>query len=163
MKEKDFQLKVEKFLTDKGIYWVKYWGGGHFTRSGVPDLLCCIGGRFVGVELKTDDGKVAELQQYNIDKIIQSGGVALVLRPSDFEQFKDDVQKIIEEHKCLDNTNKITLKSDKEFQIFEEIISLIKGDIDIKYLGNDINEITLKIVYDKYHYMDFLYRTEWDW
>ena len=94
MKEKDFQLKVEKFLTDKGIYWVKYWGGGHFTRSGVPDLLCCIGGRFVGVELKTDDGKVSELQQYNIDKIIQSGGVALVLRPDEFEEFKSMVNKL---------------------------------------------------------------------
>ena len=93
-KEKDFQIKVEKFLTDKGIYFVKYWGGGNFTRSGVPDLLCCINGRFVGVELKTDDGKVAELQQYNIDKIKKSGGVALVLRPSDFKEFKSMVDKL---------------------------------------------------------------------
>ena len=93
-KEKDFQLKVEKFLTDKGIYWVKYWGGGNFTRSGVPDLLCCINGRFVGVELKSDVGKVSELQQYNLNKIIQSGGVALVLRPSDFEKFKSMVDKL---------------------------------------------------------------------
>ena len=94
MKEKDFQLKVEKFLTDKGIYFVKYWGGGNFTRSGVPDLLCCINGRFVGVELKADNGKVSELQQYNIDKIIQSGGVALVLRPDEFEEFKSMVNKL---------------------------------------------------------------------
>lgn len=95
-KEKDFQLKVEKFLTDKGIYFVKYWGGGNFTRSGVPDLLCCINGRFVGVELKTDNGKVSELQQYNIDKIIQSGGVALVLRPNDFKDFKSIVKNLKE-------------------------------------------------------------------
>lgn len=95
-KEKDFQLKVEKFLTDKGIYFVKYWGGGNFTRSGVPDLLCCIGGHFVGVELKTDDGKVSELQQYNINKIIQSGGLALVLRPSDFDDFKSMVKNLKE-------------------------------------------------------------------
>ncbi|MEE7581958.1 MAG: VRR-NUC domain-containing protein [Oscillospiraceae bacterium] len=95
-KEKDFQLKVEKFLTDKGIYFVKYWGGGNFTRSGVPDLLCCIGGRFVGVELKTDNGKVSELQQYNIDKIIQSGGVALVLRPKDFKDFQSMVKNLKE-------------------------------------------------------------------
>lgn len=93
-KEKDFQIKVEKFLTDKGIYFVKYWGGGIYTRSGVPDLLCCINGRFVGVELKADDGKVSELQQYNIDKIIQSGGVALILRPSDFKEFKSMVDKL---------------------------------------------------------------------
>ena len=93
-KEKDFQLKVEKFLTNKGIYFVKYWGGGNFTRSGVPDLLCCIGGRFVGVELKTDNGKVSELQQYNIDRIIQSGVVALVLRPSSFDDFKSMVEKL---------------------------------------------------------------------
>ena len=93
-KEKDFQIKVEKFLTDNNIYFVKYWGGGTFTRSGVPDLICCIGGRFVGVELKTDNGKASELQQYNIDKIIQSGGVALVLRPSGFKDFKSMVEKL---------------------------------------------------------------------
>lgn len=95
-KEKDFQIKVEKFLTDKGIYWVKYWGGGNFTRSGVPDILACVGGRFMGVELKTNDGKVSELQQYNIDKIIQSGGVALVLRPNDFKDFKSMVKNLKE-------------------------------------------------------------------
>lgn len=93
--EKDFQLKVEKFLTDSGIYFVKYWGGGIYTRSGIPDFICCLEGLFLALELKTNDGIVSPLQEYNLEKISKSGGATLVLRPKYFEQFKDAVQEVI--------------------------------------------------------------------
>jgi hypothetical protein len=93
-KEKDFQNKVEKFLTDEGIYFVKYWGGGIYTRSGVPDLVCCVCGAFVGVELKAEGGRVSELQEYNLEKIRQSGGYAVTVYPHGFETFKDFVRMI---------------------------------------------------------------------
>lgn len=92
MNESAFQKKVIKFLDDEGIYYVNYWGGGIYTRSGIPDLLCCVNGKFTAVELKTDTGRVSELQKYNIDRIIKSGGTALVLRPSDFESFKSVIK-----------------------------------------------------------------------
>lgn len=96
-KEKDFQIKVEKFLTDRGIYFVKYWGGGIYTRSGIPDLICCLRGLFLALELKTDDGIISPLQEYNLEKICKSGGITMVLRPKYFENFKSAIENFFKE------------------------------------------------------------------
>jgi hypothetical protein len=93
-KEKDFQNKVEKFLSDEGIYYIKYWGGGIYTRSGIPDLVCCVCGAFVGVELKAEGGRVSALQEYNLKKIADSGGMSFVVYPDDFEWFKKIVRNV---------------------------------------------------------------------
>ncbi len=89
MTEAELQRKVEAFLRGQGIWFVKYWGGGQFTKAGVPDLICCVNGQFVAIELKTDTGRLSKLQEYNLAKIKESGGQALVLRPSGLGAFKD--------------------------------------------------------------------------
>lgn len=90
MTEKQFQDKVIQFLKINNIYHIKVWGGG-FQKAGIPDLLCCIRGKFVALELKTEKGASTVLQKYNIYKIQAGGGYARVLRPSEFEQFRRDV------------------------------------------------------------------------
>ncbi len=94
MLEKDFQKQVIKFLKEHNIYYIKVWGGG-YQRSGIPDLIICLKGKFVAIELKNEDGKPSALQLYNIDKIKQSGGQAFILKPSEFEKFKMEVLKIV--------------------------------------------------------------------
>jgi hypothetical protein len=88
--EKQFQEKVIEFLRSQKVYCVKIWGGG-FQTAGIPDLLCCIHGRFVALELKTEKGKATVLQKVSIFKIQEAGGYACVLRPSEFEGFKREV------------------------------------------------------------------------
>ena len=39
--EKRFEDRVKSFLTEQGAWFLKYWGGGHYTKSGIPDLLVC--------------------------------------------------------------------------------------------------------------------------
>ena len=95
MRESQFQSRVLDFLRSQGIYFIKYWGGGHFTRAGVPDIIACVNGIFVAIELKTETGRVSKLQEYNLYKIRESGGIGLVLRPADFPTF----QKLIREVK----------------------------------------------------------------
>lgn len=87
VKENAFKNKVIKELSSLNCYIIKYWGGGIYTKSGVPDLLICYDGFFLGIELKTDTGVVAELQTYNIKKIRQSDGIAIILRPKTFKLF----------------------------------------------------------------------------
>ena len=93
MKEKAFENKVKAFLKKDGCYFVKYFGCA-FTQAGVPDLLCCVGGRFVAVELKSENGKPSNLQIYNIEEIKKSGGIAFVLYPQNFEEFKTVIRKL---------------------------------------------------------------------
>ena len=87
--EKNFENRVKKYLNEKGAYVIKYWGGGNFTRSGVPDLLVCYQGRFLGLEIKAENGKPSELQLHHLEQIRKAGGHAFILRPSGFTDFKE--------------------------------------------------------------------------
>ena len=86
MKEKDFENKVKAFLMKNNIWALKTWSNG-IQRQGVPDLLCCINGFFVAVELKAERGKPSKLQNWNIEKIRESGGIGIVLYPNQFDDF----------------------------------------------------------------------------
>ena len=93
-KEKDLENKVKQFLKDNGCWYVKYWGGGGYTKSGIPDLLVCCDGVFLGVELKAPKGKPSELQIRHLHKIRESGGLAVLLFPKDLELFKNLIRAI---------------------------------------------------------------------
>lgn len=86
--EKRFEEKVRRYLKENGCWSLKYWGGGGFTRSGIPDLLVCCNGHFLGVELKGPKGRPSELQVHNLRKIDEAGGYAVLLYPEDFERFQ---------------------------------------------------------------------------
>lgn len=85
--EKKFELKVRKFLEEQGCWVLKTWSNGT-QRIGVPDLLVCCCGVFLGIEIKAEKGKPTPLQLWNIDKIKEAGGLAMVLYPKNFEDFK---------------------------------------------------------------------------
>lgn len=85
--EKTFENKVKKFLEENGAWFVKFFANS-FTKAGIPDILACVNGYFVGVEVKAQNGKPSELQLYNVEKIREAGGFAIVLYPSGFEKFK---------------------------------------------------------------------------
>lgn len=108
--EKQFENKIKKFLKEQNCYYIKYWGGGQFTKSGVPDLLICCNGYFVAVEVKAENGKPSELQLYNIDEIKKAGGFAMILYPNQFDNFK----KFIKLLKNVVDSNKMLLYNNIE-------------------------------------------------
>lgn len=85
--EKTYEHKIKTFLTNEGAWFVKFFANGH-TRSGVPDLLCCVNGYFVAVEVKASKGHASPLQIYHCNRIREAGGFAFILYPSGFEEFK---------------------------------------------------------------------------
>lgn len=69
------------------------------SKVGTPDVLICLAGVFVAIELKTNEGKLSKLQIYNLEKIAQCGGMAMVLTPDNLERnFKilEDLAKSLE-------------------------------------------------------------------
>ena len=92
--EKNFENKVKRWLKSKGIYHFKYFGNA-FSTAGVLDLTLCVNGRYVGVELKAEKGKTSPLQEVHIQQIKDSGGIAIVLRPSGFEEFKQVIEELL--------------------------------------------------------------------
>ena len=89
--EKNFENKVKKFLEERNCWFIKYWSGAAFTKTGIPDLLVCCNGYFLGVEIKAPKGKPSELQLYNLKKIDEAGGFGILLYPDHFELFKNFV------------------------------------------------------------------------
>ena len=51
-----------------------------YSHSGVPDILLCIDGLFIGIEVKTDTGRISKLQERELSLISKAGGLALVCR-----------------------------------------------------------------------------------
>lgn len=99
--EKNFENKIKSFLKDNNAWFIKYWGGGQFTKTGIPDILACIYGHFVAIEVKAPNGKPSELQLYHVDQIRKAGGHAMILYPSawdDFKKFVDDLRYGVQIH-----------------------------------------------------------------
>jgi len=73
---------VRQVLDGLGAYYVMPVTGG-YGKQGAPDFLICLNGNFIGIETKAGKGKLTSLQELNLKKIIDCGGVALVVREDD--------------------------------------------------------------------------------
>lgn len=69
------------------------------TRKGIPDILACVNGHFVAIEVKASNGKPSDLQIYNVTKINEAGGVAVILYPEGFEDFKRLIERLLNHDK----------------------------------------------------------------
>lgn len=58
MTEKQIENKIKRLLADRGAYYFKHFGCA-FSRAGVPDLIACLNGQFIGIEVKRADGKLS--------------------------------------------------------------------------------------------------------
>jgi len=97
--EKQFENKVKSWLHQlqkegQPIKFIKIWGGG-FQKAGIPDLICCINGIYVEVELKASNGRPTDLQEHNIKLTNSANGIGMILYPEGFEQFKAIVKGVI--------------------------------------------------------------------
>jgi Holliday junction resolvase len=97
-KEKEFEKKIKRFLDslDSEVWYFKHWAGP-YSKSGIPDIVACVNNNFVGIEVKAADGKASALQIRNIELIRAAGGIGYILYPKDFEKFKKDMYKLINE------------------------------------------------------------------
>ena len=94
--EKIFENKIKAFLDDLPKTWYfKYWAGP-YSKAGIPDIIACVNGKFVGIEVKADKGHASELQIRNIDLIEKANGIGLIIYPKDFEMLKSLLNAVSE-------------------------------------------------------------------
>lgn len=101
--EKTFELSVRRYLHSRGIYeqgtpvqkrrvptcgWYLKVAGGAVQRAGVPDLVICVRGHFLAVELKASHGRPSALQRLTLGHLKAAGADAILLYPDHFEAFK---------------------------------------------------------------------------
>jgi hypothetical protein len=79
--ESRLQRQIRKGLKAEVGGWWRKIHGGPFQAAGIPDLLGCVEGHFIGLEVKHPDqnAEVSELQLKNIREIRRNGGTAEVV------------------------------------------------------------------------------------
>jgi Holliday junction resolvase len=88
--EAKVKAKVVKILKAHGVYYFYPVTGG-FGRSGIPDVICCVSGYFLAIECKAGNNKPTPLQEAEMQKIRDAGGVTLVINETNI----DDVELLI--------------------------------------------------------------------
>jgi len=70
---------IMAYLKRRGVWCFKV-AGGPMQQRGVPDIICCVNGSFVALEVKRPGmGRLTELQALTIERIRDAGGVAEVV------------------------------------------------------------------------------------
>lgn len=95
--EKQFENKIKQYLKDNNCWSVKFFANS-YTKKGIPDILACVNGYFLGIEVKAPNGIPSELQKHHVKKINESGGFAIILYPKNYDDFVNLVTCI----KCND-------------------------------------------------------------
>jgi Holliday junction resolvase len=91
--ESKVKKKVVEILKAFDAYYFYPVTGG-YGASGVPDIICCCEGLFLAFECKAGKGKTTALQEMNIKRIRDNGGVALVINENNIHEVKDLMEKI---------------------------------------------------------------------
>lgn len=94
--EKNFENRIKAFLKSKNIYFFKMLGCAA-TKAGVPDLICCVNGHFVAIEVKGEGGRASPLQLLNIKEINDCGGKAVLVYPNEFDKLKGFIEALLNE------------------------------------------------------------------
>ncbi len=89
--EAKVKKKIVAVLKEHGAYYFYPVTGG-FGRSGVPDIIVCHRGRFIGIECKAGKNKPTPLQEKNLQDIEVAGGIAMVVNEDNIA----DVKKCLE-------------------------------------------------------------------
>ena len=89
MLEKDLVRKIRHYLDslDCCFSWKEH--GGMYGTAGIPDIICCIRGKFVALEVKLPGNRPTSLQEMTMARIRKAGGTAEAVYSL------DDVKRII--------------------------------------------------------------------
>lgn len=89
---------VTKVLRDAGVYY--FFPATHgYGRSGVPDIVACVNGWFLGIECKAGKNKITALQAREIQSIRAANGVAIVVNEDNWDMVLPLVRKLSLERK----------------------------------------------------------------
>ncbi|MDL2317937.1 VRR-NUC domain-containing protein [Eubacteriales bacterium OttesenSCG-928-A19] len=117
MLERDLIAQIKRYLASLGgdVFYFKEHGGP-YGASGVPDIIACYKGRFLGLEAKLPNGRLTELQRRSIEKINGAGGIARRV------EGVDDVKAVVQQ---VDAERPSALKSPLVF-----VCSPYRGDME---------------------------------
>ena len=83
--EAKVKKKVKEILDQMGVYHFSPMQNG-MGRAGIPDIIGCLEGQFLGIECKAGKGTTTALQERELTRIQNAGGYALVVNETNINQ-----------------------------------------------------------------------------
>lgn len=77
--ESKLSRDIQKLIRSRGGYCFKVWGNP-MMPAGIPDIICCYHGLFVGFETKMPLGGLQKIQAHTHRKILNADGFVFVPR-----------------------------------------------------------------------------------
>lgn len=86
------EVKVKKqctaLLNAHGVYYFFPVASG-YGRVGIPDIIACCQGHFLGIECKAGKNKPTALQEAEMLKIRNAGGTTLVINEDNINELQE--------------------------------------------------------------------------
>jgi hypothetical protein len=93
--EGEIKDQVRKVLDEMKAYYFFPAANG-YGRTGIPDVIACVGGHFVGIECKAGSKQPTALQQRELDNIEKAEGTGLVVNADNIGNFKNILENAYE-------------------------------------------------------------------
>lgn len=88
--EAKVKAKVCAILDRYRVYYFKPIGGA-YSKAGVPDIICCVNGRFLAIECKAGKGKLRPLQERELAAIREAQGTGIVVNETNIDDVEREV------------------------------------------------------------------------
>ena len=82
--------RVKAILDELKVYHFSPMQNG-MGRAGIPDIVACHCGKFIGIECKAGDNKPTALQERELNRILNAGGEAYVINEENIEQLREEL------------------------------------------------------------------------
>ena len=86
--EGEIKDQVRKVLDEMGAYYFFPAANG-YGRTGIPDVIACVGGHFVGIECKAGSKQPTALQQRELDNIEKAEGTGILVNADNISNLKN--------------------------------------------------------------------------
>lgn len=88
------KARVKKVLDALGVYHFSPNMAG-YGRSGVPDIIGCFSGRFLAIECKAGNNRPTALQDRELQRIDDAGGISLVINEENVDFLENYMSVLI--------------------------------------------------------------------
>jgi hypothetical protein len=96
------KANVVKLLHKYNAYY--FFPATHgYGRSGVPDIVCCVKGKFIAIECKAGTNKTTALQDREINRIRTAEGHAMVVNEDNINLLEQVLKELT--HADKENNN----------------------------------------------------------
>jgi Holliday junction resolvase len=93
--EGEIKDQIRKILDEMGAYYFFPAANG-YGRTGIPDVIACYKGHFIGIECKAGSKQPTALQQRELDNIEKAEGTGLLVNADNIGDLKNILENAYE-------------------------------------------------------------------